>query len=68
MKIVMFYHSLASDWNHGNAHFLRGVVKELQKKEYEVIVYEPRDNWSLRNLTKDYGAEKATNLNVTIPR
>ncbi len=24
MKIVGFYHSLISDWNHGNAHFLRG--------------------------------------------
>ena len=24
MKLVLFYHSLASDWNHGNAHFLRG--------------------------------------------
>jgi len=29
MKIVMFYHSLVSDWNHGNAHFLRGVASEL---------------------------------------
>ena len=67
MKIVMFYHSLASDWNHGNAHFLRGVVKELQKKEYEVIVYEPRDNWSLRNLTKDYGAEKANEFKRYYP-
>ena len=26
MRIVMFYHSLLSDWNHGNAHFLRGVA------------------------------------------
>ena len=22
MRIVMFYHTLLSDWNHGNAHFL----------------------------------------------
>ena len=29
MRIVMFYHSLLSDWNHGNAHFLRGVATEL---------------------------------------
>ena len=26
MRVVMFCHSLVSDWNHGNAHFLRGVV------------------------------------------
>ena len=29
MRVVMFYHSLLSDWNHGNAHFLRGIVREL---------------------------------------
>ena len=26
MRVVIFCHSLVSDWNHGNAHFLRGVV------------------------------------------
>lgn len=55
MKIVMFYHSLSSDWNHGNAHFLRGVVKELQKKGFEVEVYEPEKGWSYTNLVKDHG-------------
>lgn len=58
MKIVMFYHSLYSDWNHGNAHFLRGVVKELQKRGHDVDVYEPEGGWSLKNLLKDHGAEK----------
>ena len=29
MKFVLFYHSFASCWNHGNAHFLRGVAREL---------------------------------------
>ncbi|MGB8705462.1 MAG: glycosyltransferase, partial [Gillisia sp.] len=58
MKYVLFYHSLYSDWNHGNAHFLRGVVKELLKRGNEVEVYEPEGGWSLQNLIKDYGAEK----------
>ena len=58
MKIVMFYHSLYSDWNHGNAHFLRGIVKELQKRGHDVDVYEPEGGWSLNNLIKDHGAEK----------
>lgn len=58
MKIVLFYHSLYSDWNHGNAHFLRGIVKELKKREYEVEVYEPEGGWSLSNLIRDHGAEK----------
>jgi spore maturation protein CgeB len=29
MKFVYFTHSLASCWNHGNAHFLRGVLRDL---------------------------------------
>ena len=57
MKIVMFYHSMYSDWNHGNSHFLRGVVKSLQKRGHEVVVYEPEGGWSLQNLLKERGAE-----------
>ena len=29
VRVVYFTHSLASCWNHGNAHFLRGVLREL---------------------------------------
>lgn len=53
MRIVMFYHSLISDWSHGNAHFLRGIVRELMRREHDVKVYEPADGWSLQNLTRD---------------
>ncbi len=52
----MFYHSLISDWNHGNAHFLRGVVSELKARGHDVRVYEPRDAWSAQNLVQDGGA------------
>ncbi len=55
MRIVMFYHSLISDWNHGNAHFLRGVVSELLARGHEVEVFEPRDAWSMTNLLEDQG-------------
>jgi len=55
MKISMFYHSLLSDWNHGNAHFLRGIVAELLERGHDVEVYEPRDNWSLTSLLKGHG-------------
>lgn len=50
MRFVMFYHSLVSDWNHGNAHFLRGVATELLFRGHEVAVYEPEDSWSRANL------------------
>ena len=36
MRIVFFVHSLLSDWNHGNAHFLRGVVTALQARNVPV--------------------------------
>ena len=55
----MFYHSLISDWNHGNAHFLRGVVSELKSRGHDVRVYEPRDAWSVQNLKKEEGGEAA---------
>ena len=55
MKIVFFVHSLLSDWNHGNAHFLRGVVTELLERGDRVTVYEPRDAWSVTNLVADAG-------------
>ena len=55
MRIVMFYHSLISDWNHGNAHFLRGVVSEMLARGHEVAVYEPRDAWSVQNLVAEHG-------------
>jgi spore maturation protein CgeB len=57
MRVVMFYHSLRSDWNHGNAHFLRGVVAELLARGHDVVVYEPEDAWSVQNLVADRGAE-----------
>ncbi|HZF93797.1 MAG TPA: glycosyltransferase [Allosphingosinicella sp.] len=57
MKIVYFTHSLASCWNHGNAHFLRGVLRELIALGHEVVAYEPEKAWSLENLLKDHGEE-----------
>ncbi|WP_416395438.1 CgeB family protein [Allohahella sp. A8] len=55
MKFSLFYHSLVSDWNHGNAHFLRGIVSELLALGHEVRVYEPQDSWSKINLLQDHG-------------
>ncbi|HVM18138.1 MAG TPA: glycosyltransferase [Gaiellaceae bacterium] len=58
MRFVYFAHSLVSDWNHGNAHFLRGVVRELLARGHEVEVYESRDGWSRTNLLRE-GGERA---------
>jgi spore maturation protein CgeB len=57
MKIVYFTHSLRSCWNHGNAHFLRGVLRELIALGHEVVAYEPAKSWSMDNLLQDHGEE-----------
>jgi spore maturation protein CgeB len=51
----MFCHSLASCWNHGNVHFLRGIARELVRRGDRVVVYEPADGWSRRNLVEQHG-------------
>jgi spore maturation protein CgeB len=55
MRIVLFYHSLRSDWNHGNAHFLRGIATELIARGHEVEVFEPCNGWSAENLLAEHG-------------
>lgn len=68
MRFVIFCHSLLSDWNHGNAHFLRGVVADLQTRGHRVDVYEPQDAWSLQNLLAEpHGPEALRDLGATYP-
>jgi len=55
VRVALFCHSLLSDWNHGNAHFLRGVVTELVARGHDVRVFEPMDAWSVQNLVADHG-------------
>lgn len=56
MKFVFFTHSLLSCWNHGNAHFLRGVARELIRLGHSVTAFEPEDGWSRLNALADGGA------------
>lgn len=67
MRVVMFYHSLVSDWNHGNAHFLRGVATELIARGHEVVVYEEQDAWSVHNLIAEYGEAPIRGFHVSYP-
>jgi len=55
MRFVLYTHSLASDWNHGNAHFLRGVLRELQARGHSTLALEPEDGWSRSNLISNHG-------------
>jgi spore maturation protein CgeB len=67
MRVVLFYHSLVSDWNHGNAHFLRGVISELMARGHQVDVYEPRDGWSVHHLRTYHGAEAIDRFYTVYP-
>jgi spore maturation protein CgeB len=55
MKIVLFAHSLASDWSHGNAHFLRGLLRALARRGHEVAGAERLRNWSTESLLHHHG-------------
>ena len=54
-RIALFCHSLVSDWNHGNVHFLRGLMGELVRMGNQVRCYEELGSWSLTNLMKFEG-------------
>jgi spore maturation protein CgeB len=55
MRFLFYTHSLVSDWNHGNAHFLRGVMRELLALGHDAVALEPEDGWSRTNLVADQG-------------
>ena len=67
MRIVLFYQSLISDWNHGNAHFLRGIASELLARGHEVQIYEPRNSWSVQNLIAEHGEEPLVEFHKAYP-
>ncbi len=53
LRIAYFAHSLRSDWNNGNAHFLRGLLRALGVQGHQVTVFEPASEWSLENLRQE---------------
>ena len=67
MKIVYFTHSLISCWNHGNAHFLRGVVRVLLADGHDVRVMEPAQSWSRDALFAEQGAQAQRDFNAQFP-
>lgn len=53
LKLRLFAHSWRSDWNHGNAHFLRGLAHELVQAGHDVRCFEPEDSWSFNHLLEE---------------
>ena len=67
MRVVLYTHSLASDWNHGNAHFLRGILSELQARGHMTLALEPAHGWSRTNLAADAGPDALDRLADDFP-
>lgn len=67
MRFLFYTHSLVSDWNHGNAHFLRGVMRDLIRRGHEATALEPQGAWSRDNLIRDQGQAAVERFHTTFP-
>ncbi|MEJ8570451.1 CgeB family protein [Microbaculum marinum] len=67
MRFVFYTHSLVSDWNHGNAHFLRGVMRDLIRRGHSATALEPSGGWSRTNLLIDQGHDGLENFEAAFP-
>ena len=66
LRLAYIAHSLRSDWNNGNAHFLRGLMRALGLEGHDVHVLEPEMPWSLLNLLEEpLGAESLATFAAT---
>ncbi len=59
LRIAYFAHTVRSDWNNGNAHFLRGLLRALGEAGQDVTVYEPDHEWSIDHLREETLGEHA---------
>ena len=59
LRIVYLAHALRSDWNNGNAHFLRGLLRAMGALGHDVGGFEPEREWSIDNLREETAGEDA---------
>jgi spore maturation protein CgeB len=68
VKFLFYTHSLVSDWNHGNAHFLRGIMRELTRRHHAALALEPEESWSRSNLLADQGPRAVDKFHELFPQ
>lgn len=68
MRFVFYTHSLVSDWNHGNAHFLRGVMRDLIRRGHSAIALEPAESWSRQKLVENQGVQAVERFAADFPQ
>ncbi len=67
-RIAYLAHSLRSDWNNGNAHFLRGLLRSVVALGHQVQIFELAANWSTQNLAQEpNGARSLATFHSTYP-
>ena len=59
LRIAYFAHTLRSDWNNGNAHFIRGLLRALGRVGHDVTAFEPESDWSIDNLRTEPRGEQS---------
>lgn len=68
LSVAYLAHSLRSDWNNGNAHFLRGLMRAMVGMGHDVEVFEPHSAWSIENLRFEHeGAHSLHQFARTYP-
>lgn len=58
-RLAYFAHSFRSDWNNGNAHFLRGLMRATAALGHTVRLFEPETGWSIDNLRSEQDGDKS---------
>jgi spore maturation protein CgeB len=58
-RIAYFAHSVRSDWNNGNAHFLRGLLRSMSACGHDLTIFEPAEGWSMQNLRTEKSGESS---------
>lgn len=67
-RIAYFAHAVRSDWNNGNAHFLRGLLRSLGCLGHDVSIFEPAIGWSIENLRlEEEGCRSLDQFTKTYP-
>lgn len=69
LSIAFFFHSIRSDWNNGNAHFLRGLLRALTRQGHHAVCFERQHDWSINNLLLEgeAGARSLAQFDGTYP-
>ena len=57
--IAYLAHAVSSDWNNGNAHFTRGLLRALGAAGHQVTVFELEEGWSIDNLRLESAGERS---------